>query len=244
MERLWPSLTATVAFFVASSGVFAADLGRPPPPVTPIAMYYDWTGFYIGGNVGGAWASGTLTDNLTGASFTGNHSGVIGGGTIGYNWQVSPIFVFGIEGTFDGASIGKASNLVVTQFGTLQGGAGTNWAATLAGRFGYAANNWLLYAKGGGGWADNTATITNWTTSGLVSASHTNSGWLAGVGIEYAFTPNWTMKVEYDYLGVPSWSFPTGFAAADAFTLTRQINMVTVGVNYKLQYSPGIPPWF
>ena len=86
--------------------------GRATPAPAPIIMpVYNWTGFYIGANLGGAWANGTLTDNLTGASFSGTHSGVLGGGTLGYNWQVSPNFVVGFEGTFDGTSISNTSNI-------------------------------------------------------------------------------------------------------------------------------------
>jgi outer membrane immunogenic protein len=227
---------AAVASLAASSAAFAADLGRPAPP--PIVMpIYNWTGFYIGANLGGAWASGTLTDNFTGASFTGNHSGVIGGGTLGYNWQVSPNFVVGFEGTFDGTSIGRTSNSVVVPIlGTptaIQGSIGTNWVATLAARFGIAVNNVLYYAKGGGGWADNSASLTDTITGASVSTSNTRSGWLVGGGIEYAVSPNWTIKAEYDYLGLSNWSNSGPLSPVDTFNLSRQINMFTVGVNYK-----------
>jgi hypothetical protein len=119
---------------------------------------YNWTGFNIGANIGGAWASGTLTDNLTGVSFPGGHSAAMGGGTAGYNWQVSPNFVLGIEGTFDGTTVGNSgitSNRVVVPIHgiptVIQGSIGTNWVATLAARFGIAQNNTLYYAKAGGG---------------------------------------------------------------------------------------------
>jgi opacity protein-like surface antigen len=238
MTKTWLSTVAAVALLVASSAAFAADLGRPAPAAAPIIMpIYNWTGFYIGANLGGAWASGTLTDNLTGASFTGNHSGVIGGGTLGYNWQVSPNFVVGFEGTFDGTSIGNTSNIVsVPILGTptaIQGSIGTNWVSTLAARFGIAVNNVLYYAKGGGGWADNSASLTNTITGASVSASNTRSGWLVGGGIEYAVSPNWTIKAEYDYLGLSNWTNSGPLSPVDTFNISRQINVFTVGVNYK-----------
>ena len=234
MKKLRLFAGVTVVFVAVSSGAFAADLGRPPPPppIMPPPLY-NWSGFYIGGNVGGAWASGTLTDNLTAASFTADHSGVIGGATVGYNFQFAPNFVIGVEGTFDGTSIGTASTPFLTPIGLLQGSIGTNWVATLAGRVGYAASNWLFYAKGGGGWADNTASISNGTTAASISASNTNSGWLVGGGIEYGFTPNWTVKLEYDYLGLSNWTAASPLVPNDSLTVARQINMVTVGLNYK-----------
>jgi opacity protein-like surface antigen len=88
-------LTGTaVALFTVSSTAFAADLAYKvtAPPLVPM---HNWTGFYVGANLGGAWASGTLTDNVTGASITGNHSGFIGGGTAGYNWQFATNWVVG-----------------------------------------------------------------------------------------------------------------------------------------------------
>jgi outer membrane immunogenic protein len=237
MTKAWLSTVAVVALLAASSAAFAADLGRPAPPPPIVMPIYNWTGFYIGANLGGAWASGTLTDNLTGASFTGNHSGVIGGGTLGYNWQVSPNFVVGFEGTFDGTSIGNTSNIVsVPILGTptaIQGSIGTNWVATLAARFGIAVNNVLYYAKGGGGWADNSASLTNTITGASVSASNTRSGWLVGGGIEYAVSPSWTIKAEYDYLGLSNWTNSGPLSPIDTFNISRQINMFTVGVNYK-----------
>jgi outer membrane immunogenic protein len=234
MKQTWFPAVAVIALIGTSSGAIAADLGRPPPAPPPIMpLFYNWSGFYIGANVGGAWASGTLTDNLTGASFTGNHSGVIGGGTIGYNWQVAPMFVLGVEGTFDGTSIGKTSTTVGTPIGAIQGSAGTNWVSTVAARFGIAQNNWLFYGKAGGGWADNTASLTNLVTGGSVSASNTTGGWLVGGGIEYGLTNNWTIKAEYDYLGLSHWTAASPFLPGDSINLARQINMFTVGVNYK-----------
>jgi len=223
---------------MASSGAFAADMPvrvAPPPPV------YNWNGFYIGGNFGGVWDNGTLTDNFTGASFSGGSlSRFIGGGQIGYNWQVSPQFVLGVEWMFDGTSPNNTTNTVTVagpNFGptVIQGSTTTNWVTTVAARFGYAANSWLFYGKAGGGWVHDSATVTDINDGISVSASNTTGGWLAGAGIEYGFTPNWTMKIEYDHLGlsdVTRSGFTTVFPS-DSVTLSRRLNMVTVGVNYK-----------
>jgi outer membrane immunogenic protein len=233
MKGRWGSSIAALSVMI-SSGAFAADLYRKaPPPPPPLPLVYNWTGFYIGGNLGGAWANGTLTDTLTGARFTGNHSGFIGGGQVGYNWQVAPQFVLGVEGMFDGTDI-KSSNMVTILNGNvLRGSAKTDWISTVAARFGYAANNWLFYGKGGGGWVQNSATVSDVTTGLSVSNSNTNSGWLAGAGIEYGLTPNWTMKLEYDHLGLSNWTRASPLFVGDTITLSRRIDMVTVGLNYK-----------
>lgn len=258
MKRIWLFASAATAALSASSMSFAADLANrsvyaQPAPVPPLPVY-NWTGFYIGGNIGGAWANGTVTDNVTGASLSGSNAGVIGGGTIGYNWQFAPNWVVGVEATFDGTSIKNNNTVNGTYLDpsgnawpvSIQGSANTNWVATIAGRLGFAANNWLFYAKGGGGWANDSVTITGvsqtgpapgvlptgWT-GGTVSASNTAAGWLAGAGIEYGLTQNWTVKAEYDYLGLAGMTVNSPFVVGDTVNVSRNINMFTVSVNYK-----------
>ena len=230
MRGIWGTGAATL-LIAASSSAFAADLPARPPPMLPLPVY-NWTGFYIGGNLGGAWASGSLHDNLTGASLTGNNSGFIGGGQLGYNWQVSPQFVLGLEWMFDGTAIRNSASQVVVLGDTIQGSSKIDWVTTLTGRLGYASNNWLFYVKGGGGWAESHATVNDLTTGLSASGSNNNSGWVAGAGIEYGLTPNWTMKAEWQYLGLRNFTVGSPIAG-DNFTWKPQINMFTVGVNYK-----------
>jgi outer membrane immunogenic protein len=104
----------------------------------------------------------------------------------------------------------------------------------------------LFYGKAGGGWVGNrNFTITNVTTGASITASsnNTNSGWLVGVGIEWAFAPNWSAKFEYDFLGLNSRTFTVpggGFLAGDTFTTSNpNVQMVKVGANYLFKYGVG-----
>ena len=239
MKGIWGSSVAAL-LVMASSGAFAADLPVKAPYMAPIPIY-NWNGFYIGGNLGGAWESGTLTDNFTGASFSNTRSGFIGGGQIGYNWQVAPQWVLGVEWMFDGTDIRSNTGTVTVPVGnpigptTFSASAKVDWMTTVAARFGYAVNNWLFYGKAGGGWVHDSATVTDVTNGLSISASDTKGGWLVGAGIEYGITPNWTMRVEYDHLGLQNVTragFTTVFPA-DSITLSRHFDMVTVGLNYK-----------
>ena len=152
MKKFWLSALVVLGMVAPAS---AADLAArpytkaPPRPPAPVVAIYDWTGFYIGANIGGAWAGSGWTDTLfLTTSNTVTNSVFIGGGQIGANYQIGQ-FVIGGEWDFDGASNinGGASipgDIVVTN-------SNTRWITTVAARFGWAIDHFLFYGKAGGG---------------------------------------------------------------------------------------------
>ena len=211
-----------------------APLAPPPPPP------FSWSGFYIGGETGGAWATGTVTDSLFGLSASTSHDGWLAGGVVGYNYQGPSNIVFGFEGDFDWTTMSATGNGMPTGLGLLQASAKTDWVTSLAGRIGIAADRTLFYIKGGGAWVGNSASITNLTTGASVSASNTNSGWLLGGGLEYGFDTNWSAKVEFDYIGLRSWSWNSTLFPNETFTASRNISEFKVGLNYRFGgYAPA-----
>jgi outer membrane immunogenic protein len=245
--KAYHQLKATLAAIGLSIGIsgaaLAADIApqpvykAPPPPPPP----FSWTGFYLGVNIGGAWSTGTITDTVTGASLSGNNDGFIGGGQVGFNYQISN-WVLGAEWDFDGTTLRRTSDAVSTAFGTLQASVNTDWISTLTGRVGLAVDRGFLvdrslfYVKGGGAWVQNSATLTDITTGASASGSNTNDGWTVGGGWEWAFAPNWSTKIEYDFVRLDNWSPSNTIlvdGAADRLRLSRDIDMVKVGVNYR-----------
>jgi len=241
---------AVVAMCGANVAV-AADLSRPPPVKAPpfVPPPFTWTGFYLGGNLGFAWAQHTVTDSIYGLTFdTARKDLFIGGGQVGFNYQAG-WFVGGVEGDFDGV----ANNGNTNSIGTFVPAVGDpiavtsrhRWIATLAARLGVAANNWLFYGKVGGGWTDNRFTVADVITGASINiGSNTRSGWLAGAGVEWAITNNWTIKLEYDYLALGSRSFtiPVGaplspLLIGDNFTGNRNVQEVKVGFNYLFNWA-------
>jgi outer membrane immunogenic protein len=212
---------------------YAADLPVKAPPAPPMVPAFSWTGFYVGANIGGAFTRDSVTDNLTGASLSTDNSGFIGGGQVGFNYQVDS-WVFGVEWDIDGTTLNKTGPGVVTGIGTLQASTNTDWVSTLTGRIGYAADRWLIYAKGGGAWVQDSATLANLTTGASVSASQVSSGWTVGGGVEWAFAPQWSAKLEYDFVRIDNFNFNT--FAGDSLTFNRDINMVKAGVNYRFNW--------
>src|SRR5262245_51145952 len=155
MRKLLHSTVALSALLATSMTANAADAyARPsspppyssPPYVPPVYAPppFSWTGFYVGGNIGGAWANRDVTDTFLGVNFNnGNSNGVfIGGAQLGYNWQVG-YAVLGIEADFDGA----ANNNNTLTVGARQVTLNNRWITTLAARFGLTNGPWLFYGK-------------------------------------------------------------------------------------------------
>jgi len=135
-------LTGTALLTLVSGSAIAADLGRPAPaPVftkaPPPVPVFTWTGFYIGGNIGAAWAQHNWTDSVLLVNFNNNNNNAvfIGGGQVGGNYQFSN-FVIGLEGTFDWAANNNSNNtgIVVPSLANhlIAVTANDKWIATLA----------------------------------------------------------------------------------------------------------------
>ena len=232
--------TIAVLLALTPASVFAADMAvrRAPPPGAPLMPIpiYNWTGFYAGGSLGGAFESTTFNDSMFGG-VSGNRSGFIGGGQVGYNWQFAPWGVIGVEWAFDGTSLNSTNSAADLAGNTFTGTEKVDWVTTVTGRFGFAANNWLFYGKGGGGWVHDSASASI-TPAGapaptdFFSASQTRSGWAAGAGIEYGITQNWIVRVDWTHLGLDDQTMFGGFTG-DFTNLSRHLDIVTAGFNFK-----------
>jgi outer membrane immunogenic protein len=246
------ALIASVALIALGTGTAgAADLPVKGPPLAPVAVpvpVLNWTGFYIGVNLGGAWTHNTWADTVLGTSFNnnGNNGGFLAGGQIGANYQIGQ-FVIGGEWDADWVSSHTGNGVVVPGLGTISISDNNRWITTVAARFGFAFDQVLIYGKAGGGWVGNNGfSITNQTTgvtlgcttlTNFTNCNNTAGGWLVGAGAEWAFLPHWSLKVEYDYLGLGSRTFTVPgtapFFPGDTFTSgNRNVQMVKIGVNY------------
>ena len=199
------TIGAGMIALTASAGMaLAADLPRyqaPPPAAayTPTSAY-DWTGPYLGLTGGYGW-SGT------------NGNGWLGGAYVGYNFQLAPNWVAGIEGDF--TFTGKSASNGVSTFSN-------PWNSTIRGRLGYAYDRFMFYGTGGIAFGSQKA------VTGPTTEETTKVGWTGGLGMEAALTNNVTGRVEWRYTDLGSNTFPT----AGAVSTTSSDLMVGIGVKF------------
>jgi outer membrane immunogenic protein len=241
-------LLATVALIALGAGTpaSAADLdARPYSKAAPamIPAYYDWSGFYLGLNGGGGWARKCwdLVNNagvvMVPPAHEGCHdaTGGTAGGQIGYRWQ-SGSWVFGLEAQGNWADF-KGSNTNLFFVAPTSDRSRIDAFGLFTGQIGFAWNNVLLYAKGGGAvTADRYSTFTIPAGVLIDRARETRVGGTVGAGVEFSFAPNWSVAAEYDHLFMGTRNViattPAGvFSASDR--IRQDVDMVTARVNYR-----------
>ncbi len=217
--------------FLAGAGLLAlagaaaaADLPPGPGPYYKAPAYlapmYNWSGFYLGVNGGGALGNSTW-DSTGGFDISG---GLVGG-TVGYNFQTGAA-VLGVEGDIDWASISGS-----TTAGGCAAGCKTSdsWLSTVRGRLGYAADRFMPFVTGGAAFGN-----INASTPGLGGGSATNAGWTVGAGIEFAIAGHWTAKAEYLYVDLGKFNCGAGcVAGATTDNVSFSTNLIRGGVNYR-----------
>lgn len=216
----------------------AADLPvRPAPaPVAPVAYappVYNWSGFYIGGHIGGGFENSKWTEPFTGATDTFNHGGFLGGAQIGANAQFNWL-VIGLEGDFSWTSMIKGTG-TDTRIPSDTITTSPQWTSTVTGRVGAAFDRLLVYGKGGVAFADDKSTFTPVGGSTFTDTT-TRVGWTAGAGLEYALTQNWAVRAEYDYLGFGSKQLT--FATAPAVTANASLNVQEIKAGFDYKFGP------
>jgi outer membrane immunogenic protein len=206
----------------------------------PVVVAYNWTGCYIGGNIGGKWARTSDVVNIAAATGLGgaspastldlgsaNSDTFIGGGQVGCNWQNGHL-VIGIEGDAD-VQRWKRSEVIAGVLPALFVPGDifelrSTWQASVRGRIGYAWDRTLLYATGGVAFTDVNA-YTNWipTVAGgiafpgtITSQTKNLVGATVGAGVEHAVTDNFTVGIEGRYTWYGTQTFDAGLLSTSA----------------------------
>ncbi|WP_315807164.1 MULTISPECIES: outer membrane protein [unclassified Bradyrhizobium] len=202
------ALLATLPCAGANAADLPANTYKAPAYMQPAPAPFSWTGFYVGANVGGGFTGANAYSNFGGGA-GGKLSGAIGGLQAGYNYQLSPMFVVGIENDLAFGNLSHKADLVSPEISV-------PWLSTGRARAGIAVldSRLLLYS-----------------TAGLAAGELKDGpvhkmkmGWVAGGGAEWAFAPKWSARLEYLYIDLKHDNLPDWNAA--------KIHTVSVGVNY------------
>jgi len=188
VKSVWRAVTAGAlaasVSAMASGSVFAADMQMPYKAAAPVAMPvsgYDWSGFYVGGHIGGGWSTTNFSDpsaigvldqccfllgeeNNATAPSGSTASSFLGGAQIGWMYQVQRLVV-GMDVDWSGMHANSSGGFsyplggTATGFATESYGVTTNWTATATATVGIAKDRWMLYSKAGGALANNSYTL-------------------------------------------------------------------------------------
>jgi outer membrane immunogenic protein len=268
-----PFTIAVCAVVLCARAAAAADSA---PPFYPLSGQDppkgNWSGFYVG--INGGWigsshdaVTNSATDNSSGGlgaalsagAIPGNlpieHKGFLGGGQIGYDWQLEPRFLWGFEADFDGIAKGSTDAVYLFRGSGAFVPMSTAYSATMdslgtvRARVGYLPTADLLwYATGGIAFANtkvgsafycDACKVHPFAPATILQNSIISAGWTAGVGVEWRFAPSLTVKAEYLYVDLGSQSSVITYAyGSNTSTLTsffsEHDNVLRVGINYKL----------
>jgi outer membrane immunogenic protein len=261
MRKVLGLVGATLLF---AGPALAADLNRPKPvyKAPPLVPVFSWTGWYIGGNAGYGWGENTdpgISTNIglipavdaLGLGFPSlKPKGFIGGGQIGYDWQINN-WVLGLVADFQGADI-NASGTNSGAFHTLTNppvnftvaeslSNKLDFLGTGRVRVGWAMNNWLFYGSGGFAYGNVRSTIDfsthiigDGTAAISGSRTETRGGWAGGGGVNYAITPNWIVGADYLHYDLGHTSV-TATDGVDFVTASQKVSgdIVRGVINYK-----------
>jgi len=229
---------AAIGAIVLGSPASAADLPVKAPQYRPA---FDWSGFYIGGHTGYSrgTSSAVLSDPQIAAS-SGTFSGVMGGVQAGYNVRLPSGLLLGVEADLTFPNY-LPSNYIISRLIT----AGSDvthqldYTGTARGRIGYANGPWLAYATGGLAWAGDRFLSTPIVGDEEKHISR-RLGWAAGAGVEYAFAPHWSVRLEYLYSQFERANvrFPSGAQ----YSSTLDFQQLRIGLNRKVDW-PGSKNW-
>ena len=220
--RTASAIIAVFALMCAAQASVAQDSQLPP------VAFYDWTGVYVGANLG--YASANINDTTmsggTSTSSSQTMTGFIGGGQLGANFQYRHT-VFGVEVDADASSQRASSNTLTASVGSF---------ATARARIGYAYDRLHYYVTGGGGYVQfsSSGTTTDSTGAPVTTAgSSRRTAWVAGAGTESAVTPNVILRVEFLYLQLLD-NTQNSASAIPATSSERVYNLIgRVGLSYK-----------
>lgn len=202
----------------------------------PVASTYNWTGFYVGANIGYGFGDSQHFNGPGAATDEFDIDGIIGGGSVGYNWQFGS-FVAGLEATFSAADIEGETETSATFGCSINNECRTevDWLATGEARLGYAFDNILPYVAGGVAIGSLDAFIPGAGIFGddFESSPSTEVGFVVGGGVDWAINDKWVANIAYQYVDFGEHEYENGTFNGETFDADVNFSVVKVGVKYR-----------
>jgi len=245
-SRCWKNLFAGAGLsLLAFDGRAQAADANIPLKASPAQSVFDWTGLYIGAHAayGRGPTNAVLTDPFLVTTATNSAlGGMIGGVQAGYNVRLRSGLLFGVEADLTFPNY-LTSNSIVALLATPGSSVveKLDYVGTVRGRLGYASGHWLLYATGGFGYAGGRF-VNSPPVGDEEKHLHVRVGWAAGAGVEYAFAPHWTARLEYLHSRFENANIR--LASGTQYSSSLDFQSIRVGLNRKIDWpgSPGFSP--
>lgn len=220
---------AAVLLLGSSSYALAAD---PALPIEEIPTGFNWTGGYVGGQVGYAWGDSAYTNTLFDGLGAVDPDGFFGGIYAGYNYQFQNNVVLGIDADLNASGIDGTADYLEggSQYNDHVNTSDVKYSAAIRARLGYSVDRWLPYVAGGVSFARYNITLGEPGDHVDFDMDKTMTGWNIGGGIEYAATDNIIVRAEYRYSDFGSWKFDDW---ANGGKVDLKTNDIRLGVAYK-----------
>lgn len=243
---------STIVVLATWSAAVAGDVPPNLPVKAPVAYVtkapqapirpdiYNWTGFYVGGHFGygdAGFGPGTHPLPLQGAFLPHSPTGLIGGFQMGYNRELANHLILGVEADTSFTSPLDVPALTPAPFNTT-----LDYVGTLRGRVGYAFGSWMPYATGGFAWSHTHVNVNEDpqnTNSIISSVGHYQTGWTAGLGLEFAVSGNWSAKLEYEHVDLSRQTYDLSAFGLPGINVDPRIDIFKLGLNYRF----GDMPW-
>jgi outer membrane immunogenic protein len=222
-------LLGAAACIVFAAPAFAADLPARTYTKAPVykapELVYNWTGFYIGGHIGGGFGGNN--------SLEGSNGQFLGGVQGGADYQFASNWVIGAEAQYSWLT-GNNGGSATFPLGTTVTG-NTQELGSVTGRIGYTWGPALLYAKGGYAWRDGVSVSASNALGpvGVATDGTHRDGYTVGGGLEYMFAPNWSVKAEYLYYNFGNTTINAGPADVIGARFREDEHTFKLGVNYR-----------
>ena len=213
---------------IQATAVFAADAVVDPivAAPAPAAVVADWSGFFVGIQAGAQWSDANVTIPAYPSVFGNDDTSFVGGAYVGYDFQVTPSIVVGVEADanwIDGSATALSGNpILAAETYTIN----QDWDASIRARLGYSTANALLYLTGGVAF---TELDTFYSLPPSATVSDNRTGWNVGGGAEILFTPNISGRLQYLYTDFGTASFFHGGPS----TVDFKTHKIQAGISWR-----------